>query len=69
MDIGIPGQLMSNLYVCPLYNFNVGLGVCPSGVKRYDLLSKLSTLVTVYVLTNPFACPTTGILNGPFSNQ
>ena len=31
--IGCPGVLISNLYLSPLYNFIVGFGVFPSGVK------------------------------------
>ena len=66
---GIPNASISNIYVCPRYSFNVGFCVSPSGVKTYPLLSRLSFLVTVYVLTMSLACPTTLIPIGPEGNQ
>ena len=45
--IGCPGVSISNLYVCPLYNFKLGFLVNPFGENTYAKLSSSSSSVTV----------------------
>ena len=66
---GMPGVLRINVYVCPLNNFNDGFCVLPSGENTYAVLSRLSSLVTVNVLSMSLAWPATPIPIGPFGNQ
>ena len=57
---------MTSYDLTPLLRSSVGFDVFPCDENMYAVLSKLSWLVTVYVLVIPFACPTTGMLNGRF---
>ena len=54
---GLPGLVISNVYVCPLNNLNTGFRVNPLGVNRYSLLFNSDSSVTVYVLSIASCCP------------